>query len=76
MRLLQRLDIGALCLTKDLNENDIIPPYAILSHTWVDGQEVTYQDLEANTGKGKSSYKGKGSYDKGLLRSSTLSNNY
>jgi hypothetical protein len=56
MRLLQRLDTGAFSLTEDLLGDDTIPLYAILSHTWVDGQEVTYQDLEAGTGGGKSGY--------------------
>jgi hypothetical protein len=35
---------------------DDIPPYAILSHTWVDGQEVTYQELKDGTGKDKAGY--------------------
>ena len=55
MRLLQRLVTGAFSLTDFLGD-DRIPPYAILSHTWVDGQEVTYQDLKAGTGGGKSGY--------------------
>jgi hypothetical protein len=29
---------------------------AILSHTWTDGQEITYQDLVTNTGKRKTGY--------------------
>jgi hypothetical protein len=32
------------------------PAYAILSHTWIDSQEVTYQDLISGTGNGKSGY--------------------
>jgi hypothetical protein len=56
MRLLQRLDTGVFSLTEDLLGDDTIPPYAILSHTWVDGQEVTYQDLEGGTVGGKSGY--------------------
>jgi hypothetical protein len=32
------------------------PPYAILSHTWAEGQEVTYSELVAGTGKDKTSY--------------------
>jgi hypothetical protein len=31
-------------------------PYAILSHTWVSGQEVTYQELLSGGGKEKSGY--------------------
>ena len=34
---------------------DEIPPYAILSHTWSDG-EVTYDQLVAGTGKNKAGY--------------------
>ncbi|OAL56942.1 kinesin light chain 1 [Pyrenochaeta sp. DS3sAY3a] len=32
------------------------PPYAILSHTWTTGQEVTYDDLLAGTGRDKTGY--------------------
>ena len=32
------------------------PPYAILSHTWTDSQEVTYNELLAGTGKNKTGY--------------------
>ena len=32
------------------------PAYAILSHTWADGQEVTYQDFVNGAGKSKSGY--------------------
>lgn len=32
------------------------PPYAILSHTWTEGQEVTYDELVAGTGTHKSGY--------------------
>ncbi|KAH9207879.1 hypothetical protein DL95DRAFT_481880 [Leptodontidium sp. 2 PMI_412] len=32
------------------------PAYAILSHTWIDGQEVTYQDLINGAGNSKSGY--------------------
>jgi hypothetical protein len=56
MRLLKRHDTGAYSLTEDLIRDDAIPPYAILSHTWVEGQEVTFQDLEKDTGGGKSGY--------------------
>jgi hypothetical protein len=34
---------------------DDLPPYAILSHTWTDG-EVTYDELVAGTGKNKAGY--------------------
>jgi len=35
---------------------DDLPPYAILSHTWTEGEEVTYDELLADTGKGKAGY--------------------
>jgi len=35
---------------------DDLPPYAILSHTWIDGEEVTYDELVAVTGKNKAGY--------------------
>ncbi|KAF2418759.1 HET-domain-containing protein [Tothia fuscella] len=35
--------------------NDL-PSYAILSHTWTAGQEVTYDELRAGIGKGKAGY--------------------
>ena len=56
MRLLQCRDTGEFSLTKDFLDGEAIPPYAILSHTWEDGQEVTYKDLMDGTGKSKSGY--------------------
>jgi len=35
---------------------DDLPSYAILSHTWTEGQEVTYNELVAGTGKHKTGY--------------------
>jgi hypothetical protein len=32
-------------------DDDDPAPYAILSHTWIDGKEVTYDELVAGTGK-------------------------
>jgi len=49
MRLLQRSDTGDFSLTKDFLDDEVIAPYAILSHTWEDGQEVTYTDLMDGT---------------------------
>jgi hypothetical protein len=45
MRLLYIRSDGKLRWTKDLI-GDKIPPYAILSHTWKEGQEVTFADLK------------------------------
>ena len=53
MRLLERNDHGELSLTKDFGEN-VIPRYAILSHTWgADTEEVTFRDLMDGTGENK-----------------------
>jgi len=54
MRLLKRLPGGDFKLIS-FNDNDP-PPYAILSHTWTEGQEVTYNKLVAGTGKDKTGY--------------------
>ena len=56
MRLLQRSNAGEFSLTKDLVGDDTIPPYAILSHTWNEGQEVTFQDLMDGAGESKIGY--------------------
>jgi len=57
MRLLQCSNSGEFGLTKDFVSNDIIPPYAILSHTWgPDTEEVTFEDLINGTGKNKPGY--------------------
>jgi hypothetical protein len=56
MRLLQCSHTGEFSLTKDLVGDDTIPPYAILSHTWKDGQEVTFQDIIDGTGQSKTGY--------------------
>ena len=36
--------------------DDRPPPYAILSHTWTEGQEVKYHELVSGTGKDKVGY--------------------
>ena len=56
MRLLQSSDTGGFSLTKDFLDGEALPPYAILSHTWEDGQEVTYKHLMDGTGKSKRGY--------------------
>ncbi|KAK0725155.1 NACHT domain-containing protein [Lasiosphaeris hirsuta] len=48
MRLLERGDTGEFHLTKHL-PNDAIPPYAILSHTWREDEEVLFKDLADDT---------------------------
>ena len=54
MRLLKRLPDGDFQLVSV--SNDQPPPYAILSHTWADGQEVTYSELVAGAGKDKTGF--------------------
>jgi hypothetical protein len=56
MRLLFRKDNSEYGLTKDLVDNGLIPPYTILSHTWNEGQEVTFKDLINSSGKSKTGY--------------------
>jgi hypothetical protein len=54
MGLLERLSSGDFKLVSFNDENP--PPYAILSHTWTEDQEVTYNELVAGTGKDKTGY--------------------
>ena len=37
-------------------DDESLPPYAILSHTWADNQEVTYDELVTGIGKEKAGY--------------------
>ena len=55
MRLLRRTANGDLEVISFSDDN--LPPYAILSHTWTEGQEVTYNELVARTRKEKSGYR-------------------
>ncbi|KAJ4301473.1 hypothetical protein N0V90_003565 [Kalmusia sp. IMI 367209] len=54
IRLLERLPGGDFQLVAFDDDNP--PPYAILSHTWEEGQEVTYNELVAGTGNDKNGY--------------------
>jgi hypothetical protein len=56
MRLLGCNSTSEFSLTKDFVGDDGIPPYAILSHTWKEDQEVTFKDLMDGTGKSKAGY--------------------
>ena len=57
MRLLEYNSAGQFSLTKDFVDDDEIPPYAILSHTWgADAEEVTFKDLTDSTGADKLGY--------------------
>ncbi|CAK7205493.1 Vegetative incompatibility protein HET-E-1 [Sporothrix eucalyptigena] len=56
MRLLERTDTGDVRFKNFPNE-DLLPQYAILSHTWgVDGEEVSYTDILHGTAKDKLGY--------------------
>src|SRR4051794_7268266 len=54
MRLLKRLPNGSLELVSFPDDDP--PLYTILSHTWTDGQEVTYNELVSSSGKHKTGY--------------------
>jgi heterokaryon incompatibility protein (HET) len=58
MRLLKGNNTGEFSLTKDLLvSDDMIPRYAILSHTWgADTEEVSFKDIMDGTGKRKPGY--------------------
>jgi hypothetical protein len=58
MRLLERDVTGEFRLTKDLPNDAIpkIPPYAILSHTWREDEEVLFKDLADGTAQNKAGY--------------------
>ena len=56
MRVLIDQGSGEFCLVEP--DDDHIPRYAVLSHTWgADGEEVTFKDLMEGTGKNKAGYK-------------------
>jgi hypothetical protein len=55
MHLLKRLPAGGGFKLKFFS-NSLAPPYAILSHTWTEGEEVTYNELLAGTGAVKPGY--------------------
>jgi hypothetical protein len=56
MRLLKYEEYGELTISSF--DDNAIPPYAILSHTWgADIEEVTFTDLTKNSGKDKPGYK-------------------
>jgi hypothetical protein len=58
MRLLQCSGDGEFSLTDDYSDENELPSYAILSHTWgADGDEVTFEDLADGTGTAKPGYK-------------------
>ena len=54
MRLLKRSKAGKISLT-NFDNNDNVPPYAILSHTW-DRDEVLFKEMMDGTGERKLGY--------------------
>jgi hypothetical protein len=56
MHLLECTDGDEFVLTKNLTGDNEIPPYAILSHTWTDDDEVTFHDIKNRTGTSKKGY--------------------
>ncbi len=57
MRLLYYSRDGRVSLTKEFASDNIIPYYAILSHTWgLDNNEVMFEDIRDSVGKDKPSY--------------------
>jgi Tol biopolymer transport system component len=55
MRLLSYTTNDEFKLTT-FTDDENIPPYAILSHTWIEGQEVIYDEMVTGSGKEKAGY--------------------
>jgi hypothetical protein len=56
MRLLEIQHDGTVTLTEDLMGAGNVPAYAILSHTWLHGQEVTFDDFIKGQGHDKAGF--------------------
>ncbi|KAF2729421.1 HET-domain-containing protein, partial [Polyplosphaeria fusca] len=56
IRLLRCSNTGDFSLPEAFACNKTLPPYAILSHTWEEGQEITFKDIMDGTEKGKTGY--------------------
>jgi hypothetical protein len=56
MPLLKYTSHGGLRLTEHFISDESVPPYATLSHTWREGQEVTYDDLVTGNGMDKAGH--------------------
>jgi hypothetical protein len=56
MRLLEIQHDGAIALTEDLIGAGNVPAYAILSHTWLPGQEVTFDEFKRGLGRDKAGF--------------------
>lgn len=56
MRLLHYGTNGVITLATNWSVQDKVPPYAILSHTWHEGEEVTYEDMVKLQGQNRRGY--------------------
>jgi hypothetical protein len=56
MRLLELQHDGTIALTEDLIGAGNVPAYAILSHTWLPGQEVTFDEFRRGLGRDKAGF--------------------
>lgn len=56
MRLLEIQDDDTITLTADLMGDANVPTYAILSHTWLSGQEVTFDEFTRDAGRDKAGF--------------------
>ncbi|KAF2867129.1 kinesin light chain 1 [Massariosphaeria phaeospora] len=56
MRLLEIQHDGTITLTEDLMGASNVPAYAILSHTWLPGQEVTFDEFKKSLGRDKAGF--------------------
>ncbi|RAR05465.1 HET-domain-containing protein [Stemphylium lycopersici] len=56
MRLLEIQHNGTIALTEDLIGAGNVPAYAILSHTWLPGQEVTFNEFNRGLGRDKAGF--------------------
>ncbi|KAI1670785.1 HET-domain-containing protein [Pyrenophora tritici-repentis] len=56
MRLLEIQHDGTIALTEDLMGAGNVPAYAILSHTWLPGQEVTLDEFKRGLGRDKAGF--------------------
>ena len=56
MRLLKLSGDNDFSFTKDILDENEIPPYAILSHTWQEDQEVTFDEFSNYESKSKAGY--------------------
>ncbi|EUC45757.1 hypothetical protein COCMIDRAFT_94686 [Bipolaris oryzae ATCC 44560] len=56
MRLLEIQHDGTIALTEDLKSASNVPAYAILSHTWLSDQEVTFDEFTRGLGRDKAGF--------------------